>query len=85
MNTVTIDNTSDSWQFAGKRTLNLTFKEFQRKGHSVFAVWQNTKGKTYPMFLSEFEKIVTKVQEGAIAGSFEVCKRGEAYGIRHAE
>ena len=85
MNTVSIDNTSESWQFEGKRSLVLKFKEFQRGGHSVFAVWQNTKGKNYPMLLSEFEKEIKNVDNGMISGSFEVCKRGQAYGIRRTE
>lgn len=68
-----------------KEGLCLTFVEFGRHNHSVYAIFSD--GKYYwPMFLTDFEKIVGKMKKGGkISGVFEGCEKGNAGAIRLQE
>ena len=39
-------------------------------------------GKSYQMFLKDFEDIVKLLVDGKVTGTFTFCKRGQNYGIK---
>jgi len=72
------------WGFTGVKLLKLTFVEFVRSGHSVFAVVSDG-AKNYPMFLVDLEVLMTSGSAGTWHTNFEVCARGGAFGLREVE
>ena len=77
-------NTAKGWGFIGVKLFRLTFVEFCRGGHSVYAVLNDGK-KNYPMFLADFEKLVKSGTAGVYEANWEVCQRGTQYGLRAAK
>lgn len=47
--------------------------------HIIF--WSKKDERKYQMFLTDFERIVPKLENGVINGSFTFCKRGQNYGV----
>jgi hypothetical protein len=65
-------------------TATLTFKEFRRGRSAAYAMWQDTKGRSYPMFLTDLESLLTSdrpITQASASGEWIVRKRGKNYGV----
>lgn len=54
------------------------------KGRSstVFYFKSKTDGKSYSMFVSDFDSIVNNMMNGVIEGKFTFVKKGQNYGLK---
>jgi hypothetical protein len=75
-----------NWQPWEPPTGALTFEGFERGRSAAYAIFRSRDGRTFPMFLSDLEKVLLS-EAGLIAGetdpfaTWTVRKRGQNYGI----
>jgi hypothetical protein len=63
----------------------LRFKEMYRSGHSAYSVWEDQQGRNWPILLADLADLLTtaNLDNGWTEPyTWEVTKRGTAYGIR---
>jgi hypothetical protein len=64
---------------------SLRFKKMYRSGHSSYTVWEDRKGGEWPIMLADLADLLGHVDLAngwTEVHTWEVCKRGTAYGIR---
>jgi ABC-type amino acid transport substrate-binding protein len=59
---------------------SMTFSSIQKGRSSVTVYFTDTKGKTHPFFLSEFQRAIPFMSRGKIKGKFTQAKRGSNFG-----
>ena len=59
----------------------LTYKGYFKGRSSVLIHLEDENGLMWPMFLSAFDKLISKMTHGVITGTWTVVKRGNNYGI----
>jgi hypothetical protein len=62
----------------------LSIDSMRRGGHSVYYLWIDGVGRTYPMLVSDLLELLktTDIIDRSVNGKWTIVKRGSAYGIR---
>lgn len=61
----------------------LEYENFGRGTSAAHLYFKSTlTGKSYQMFLKDFENIVKRLVDGKVSGKWTFCKRGQNYGVK---
>jgi hypothetical protein len=61
----------------------LKYESYGRGRSAAYMIFVSTQtNKTYTMFLTDFDSIVSLLSGGALKGTFTFQKRGQNYGVR---
>lgn len=60
----------------------LTYKSYYRGRSAAGMVFANDRNQNFTVFLTDFEKMIPKLEKGVIEGKFIYCKRGRSYGLK---
>lgn len=62
----------------------LEYERFGRGNSAAHLFFKSMiTGKSYQMFLKDFEDIVKRLVDGKISGKWTFCKRGQYFGVRY--
>lgn len=59
----------------------LTYDDYYRGRSAAGAVFKNSKGERFTVFMTDLSKFIPLMVEGVISGKFIFCKRGMNYGV----
>jgi hypothetical protein len=62
----------------------LEYETFGRGNSAAHLFFKSViTGKSYQMFLKDFENIVKLLVDGKVSGKWTFCKRGQNYGVKY--
>lgn len=60
----------------------LIYKGYSRGRSAAYFNFRNIAGKTFTMFLKDFDHAIKHMVNGAFSGTFTFTKRGQNYGVK---
>ena len=70
------------WRDVEEFKATLTYVTFRRGRSAAYLILQDENGNYYPMFMTEFDKIIPLLKGGKLTGRWTIAKRGTNFGIK---